>query len=125
MFFQENRMKFFFSTAWIWSAAEMLADGAAMLVIHDALRLVEHLPAALPGHVAEVGVFQIERREQRIEAAELQKFAPVEGAGSAAAVEAGIEIRRRRRRRDGARAARRPATSPASVRSLRAVLSDR
>ena len=32
-----------------------------MLVIDDAARLIEHLPAALPGQVAEVGVFQIER----------------------------------------------------------------
>ena len=38
-------------------AAKALADGAAVLVIHHAARLVEHLPAALPCHIAEVGVF--------------------------------------------------------------------
>ena len=69
--------------------AEALADGAAMLVIHHAARLIQHLPAALPRQVAEVGVFQIEGREQFVEAAQLQEFPPVEGAGSAAAVEAG------------------------------------
>ena len=78
----------------MYSLRELLADGAAMLVIHDAARLVENLPAALPGDVAEVGVFEIEGREQRVEAAELEKLAPVEGAGAAAAVEARDRDRR-------------------------------
>ena len=70
------------------AGAEAAADGAAVFVMHDAGGLVENFPAALPGHEAEVGVFQIEGREQFVEAAELQKFAAVERAGSAAAVEA-------------------------------------
>ncbi len=91
---------------------ELLPDGAAMLVKHDAARLVEHLPAALPGHVAEVGIFQVEGRQQGIEAAQFEELVAVEGAA----------IRRRRRSREtgrsppgrcgGARAGRRPATSP-------------
>ena len=42
--------------------------------IDHAARLVEHLPAALPRHVAEVGVFQVEGRQQLVEAAQLQKL---------------------------------------------------
>ena len=94
-----------------------------MLVIHDAARLVEHFPAALPGQVAEVGVFQIEGREQLVEAAQLEKLAAIERAGSAAAVEARIEIVDGRDRRDGARAGRRSPTSLASGRFLRAACS--
>jgi len=75
---------------------ELLADGAAVLVKHDAARLVQHLPPALPGHVAEVGVFQVERLQQRVKAAQLQELVAVESAASAAAVEAGKEVRHRR-----------------------------
>src|ERR1019366_6532177 len=73
-------------------AAEAPADSAAVLVIHHAARLVPHLPAALPRHIAEAGVFQVERFEQRIETPELQELAAVERAGSAAAVEAGEKV---------------------------------
>src|SRR5205823_6505379 len=72
--------------------AKALPDGAAMLVIDAAHGLIEHLPAALPGHVAEISIFKIERSEQRIEAAELDELLAVERAGAAAAVEAGIEV---------------------------------
>ncbi len=77
--------------------AECLADGAAVLVVDHAARLVEHFPAALPGHIAEVGVFQVEGREQLVEAAELEELAPVEGARTAAAVKAGEQPGRRPR----------------------------
>ena len=63
-----------------------------MLVEDHAARLVEHLPAALPRHVAEVGVFQIEGLQQMVEAAEFEKLRAVEGAAAAAAVEAGEEV---------------------------------
>jgi len=59
---------------------EVLADSAAMFVVDDAGGLVKHFPAAFPGHVAEVGVFQIEGREKVVEAAQLEKFAAIEGA---------------------------------------------
>ena len=71
---------------------ELLADRAAMLVEHHAARLVQHLPPALPRHVAQVGVFQVEGLQQLVESAELEKLATVEGATSAAAVEAGKEV---------------------------------
>ncbi len=71
---------------------ETLADGAAMFVVHHAARLVEHLPSALPRHVAEIGIFQIEGFQQRIEAAQLEKLVAVERARSAASVETGEEI---------------------------------
>src|SRR5687767_13195801 len=76
--------------------AERLADGAAVLVIHHAPRLIVHLPAALPGKISEVGVFQIKRLEQRVEAAKLKELVPVESARTAAAVEAGIQAVDRR-----------------------------
>ncbi len=72
--------------------AEDFANRAPVLVVDGAARLVQHLPAALPGKIAEVRVFQIERMEQRIEAAQLEKLPAVEGAGPAAAVETGEEI---------------------------------
>ncbi len=68
--------------------AKPLADGAAVFVVNHAARLVENLPTALPGHVSQVGVFQVEGRQQPVEAAQTQKFSAVEGAGAAAAVEA-------------------------------------
>ncbi len=71
---------------------ESTADGAAMLVIDDAGRLVHDLPSAFPCKIAEVCVLQIKRREKRIETAELQEFAAVEGAGAAAAISARVEI---------------------------------
>lgn len=70
---------------------EMPADGAAMLVVYDALRLIQNFPAAFPGAIAEVGVFQVERFEQGIEAAEFEIFTPVERARAAAAVKARIK----------------------------------
>ena len=69
----------------------MLAYSAAMLVVHDAGRLIEHLPPALPGEKSQVRVFQIKRREQRIEPPELEELPAIESARSAAAVEAGEE----------------------------------
>ena len=63
-----------------------------MFVIDHARGLIQDFPAALPGQIAEVGVFQIERREQFVEAAELQKLSAVKGAGSAAAVGARIQL---------------------------------
>ncbi len=72
--------------------AEALADSAAMLVVNHATRLVEHLPAALPGHVAQVAVFQVEGRQQWVEAAQFEEFLAVERARSAAAIEAREEI---------------------------------
>src|ERR1039458_9502729 len=71
---------------------ELLADGALVLVEYDAARLIEYLLATLPGHVAEVGVCQVEGFEERIEAAQFEEFGAVEGTASAAAVEAGEEI---------------------------------
>ena len=53
------------------AVAEALADGTAMLVIDDARGLIENLPASLPRQVAQVGVFQIERLEEMIEAPQL------------------------------------------------------
>ena len=43
---------------------EPLPDRAAMLVIYLALRLIQNLPPALPGHVPQIGVFEIERAQQ-------------------------------------------------------------
>src|SRR2546423_6183699 len=71
---------------------EALADGAAVLMIHDALRLIENFPAALPGQITEVGILEVKRLEQRVKAAQLEEFSPVEGAGTAASVEARILI---------------------------------
>src|SRR4051794_6150033 len=68
---------------------EVLAYRAAMLVMHDAGGLVEHFPAAFPGQIAEIGVFEIKGREEVIEAAEFKEFAAIESATAAAAVEAG------------------------------------
>src|ERR1035441_7341278 len=68
--------------------AEALADGSAVLVPDDAGWLIEHLPAALPREEAEIGVFQIEGREQLVEPAQLEKLPPVERARPAAPVEA-------------------------------------
>ena len=90
-----------------------------MFVIDHARRLIQILPSALPRHVAQIGVFQIKRREQFVEAAELQKFS------------AGRKRRSRRRRRrrdtvpgyrarcDGGRAGRPAATRIPSARFLR------
>ena len=69
--------------------AEVLADGAAVFVVDHAARLVEHFPAALPRHIAQVGIFEVKGRIQFVETAERKEFAPVERARSTAAVEAG------------------------------------
>ena len=71
---------------------EASSDGSAVLVIDLAVRLVEHFPTTLPGHVAQIRIFEIKRSEQRIEAAQLQEFVAIEGAGSAAAIETGIQV---------------------------------
>ena len=76
--------------------AKTLADGAAMLVVYDATRLIEHFPAALPGHIAQVTVFQVEGLQQPVEAAQFEELFAIEGAGTAAAVEAREEIRHAR-----------------------------
>src|SRR5205823_4598690 len=73
-------------------AGEGLANGAAMLVVYDATRLVKHLPAAFPGHVAEIRIFQVKGLQQPVEAAELEKLRAAEGTTAAAAVETGEEI---------------------------------
>src|ERR1700693_4840144 len=66
----------------------MLANGAAVLVIYDATRLVENFPTALPSFVAEIGVFEIEGSEQLVESAQIEKLTAIERAGSTAAVKA-------------------------------------
>ena len=63
-----------------------------MLMVNQALGLIEHLPAALPRHVPKVRVFEIERREQLIEPAKLEKLSLIESARATATVEARIEI---------------------------------
>ncbi len=68
------------------------SDGATMFVIDDAGRLVHHLPSAFPREITQVGIFHVERRQQRIESAELEKFAAVEGGRAAAAVGARVKI---------------------------------
>ena len=73
------------------AVVEMFADRAAMFVPDFARRLVENLPATLPGHVAEVGILEIKRPENVIESAEGEEFAAIEGARSAAAVIARIQ----------------------------------
>ena len=73
--------------------AKPLADGAAMFVVDHAARLIQHLPASLPGHVSQVGILQVEGRQQFVEAAELQELAAIEGAGTAAAGPSAAAIR--------------------------------
>src|SRR5581483_6137136 len=41
------------------SLAESFANRAAMLVVDDAARLVQHLPSPLPGEIAQIGIFQV------------------------------------------------------------------
>ena len=79
-------------------------------MINDAGRLIERLPTALPGEIADVCVFEIKRREQFVEATEFEKLAAVERAGSTAAVEARKEAGRSPGLRDDPRAALHPAT---------------
>src|SRR5450759_5852435 len=71
------------------SAGEPLANGAAMLMPNLAGGLVENLPAALPGQIAEIGVFEIEGPEEMIESAEFQELAAVKRGGSTTGIEAG------------------------------------
>ena len=73
------------------AGGKLFADGAAVFVEHTAGGLIEHLPATFPGHHAEVGIFEIEGLEEFVKAAECEELAAVEGAGAAAAVEAGEE----------------------------------
>ena len=70
------------------SRAEALADSPAMFVMHHARGLIEHLPAALPRHETQIGVFQIKRGEKFVEAAEREKLFTIESAGSSAAIQA-------------------------------------
>src|SRR4051812_9340582 len=63
-----------------------------MFVEHDAARLIQHLPSALPRKVSEIGVFQVEGLEHRIEASEFEELVAIECAASAASVEARIQI---------------------------------
>src|SRR5579862_7499484 len=75
---------------------EFLANGPAMLVINDALGLIQYFPAALPGLVTEIGVFEIKRAKQLVESAEREELSAVESAGTSAAIEAGKSFRDRR-----------------------------
>ncbi len=59
-----------------------------MLVMHHARGLIQHLPAAFPRHESQIRVFQIKRREQFIESAQLEKLPPVECARAPAAIKA-------------------------------------
>src|ERR1700733_5635860 len=68
--FPREQKKVFLEDALNVGVAEYFADGAAMLMIDDARGLIHRFPAAFPGQVAEVGVFEIERREEFIESAE-------------------------------------------------------
>src|SRR5690242_14947980 len=72
--------------------AKALADSAPVFVPDDAPRLIEHLPPALPGHVSQVGIFEVKGREKIVEAAELEELLAVECARPAAPVEAGKGI---------------------------------
>ena len=63
-----------------------------MLVVDHAARLVKHLPAALPGHIAQVAVFQVEGLQQPVETAQFEKLFAIECARAAAAVEAREQI---------------------------------
>src|SRR5260370_28574675 len=65
---------------------------SAVLVIDLAVRLVDHFPAALPGHIAHIRIFEAERTEHRIEAAPLPKFVAIERSASPAAVKTGITV---------------------------------
>ena len=75
---------------------KFLANGAAMFVIHNACRLIQHLPAALPGGEAQVCIFVVEGPEDLVESAQLQKLPAVKGAGAAAGVRAGERNSNRR-----------------------------
>ena len=73
------------------SVGEAPADGSTVLVIDDAARLIEHLPTALPGEEAEIGVLQVERLKQRVEAAQFEELRAVVGGGASAPVKARVE----------------------------------
>ena len=66
---------------------ELLSNRPSVFVIHDAPRLIQHFPAALPRKITEIGVFQVEGPQELVEAAELEELAAIESAGSAAAIE--------------------------------------
>src|SRR6185295_1434491 len=55
-----------------------------------------HLPAAFPSQIAEIGIFEIKRRQQRIEAAQLQKLSAIVSTGTSTAVETRVKIRNSR-----------------------------
>ena len=80
--FLENRLNVRFR--------ETAADGSTMLVIHHARRLVQNFPSAFPGEISEVRVFQVKRRQQRVEPTQLEKLPPVKCARSSATVEARV-----------------------------------
>src|ERR1035438_8712759 len=65
------------------------ADRAAVFVPDPALRLIEDAPAAFPGHQAEVAVLHVKGPQQRVESAQLEEFAAVKCARTAASIEAG------------------------------------
>ena len=117
-FSRQKSRKFFCRIDWTWAGREMLADGAAMLVMNYAGGMIEHLPAALPGEKSEVRVFEIERSEERIETAEFEEFSAIKRARSAAAIEAGEQESRLPGLRYGPPTARHPATSHGSSRFL-------
>jgi len=75
-----EQQEIFLENALYIGFTETASDGSTMFMIDNARGLVEIFPSALPGQIAEVGVFEVKRGEQLIEAAELQEFPPVKGA---------------------------------------------
>src|SRR3954465_8928242 len=71
---------------------ELLSNRSAMLVKDDALRLIQHLPAAFPREHSEVCIFQVEGTKQVIESAQLEELPAVERAGTAARIEARVSV---------------------------------
>src|SRR5437016_13789214 len=71
---------------------ELLADSPAVFVKHHARGLVHDFPSALPRHVPEVRVLQVERMVKRIESAQFQEFSAVKRTRSAASIETRVEI---------------------------------
>ena len=66
---------------------ELLANGAAVLVINDTGRLIHHLPASSPRLHAKVSVFKVERSKEMIEATNLKKLGAVKCRGSTPRIE--------------------------------------
>src|SRR5260370_19356642 len=90
--FPSEQEKILFENSLNVGFAEAPADGSTMFVIDHAGGLVEVHPSALPGLVAEVRVFEIERREKVVEASQLEKLAAIIRAGAAAAGGKGITL---------------------------------